>query len=280
MCDYPAGDTPDYPSTDITSVDTNHGSNPCMKKPTTVPSCADGDEKCGVTGNGARYRGHQTTTINGHTCRQWSARGLSGHNYCRNPDHGWGKCNNGTDCSQPWCLYWKDAKKRKKLGWAYCDVGAPSASCPGKPSYAPADPVPLSWSGKSGASQSAHAEGHVKEHKYNYYSLSVPAALKGLLIVLVPTSSGPSPRLFADFDVRNPTGHKASYQVTSSRGGVSEPGLPVAGDGIRLCSSSAASVKSLSSVSVSSPCFFAFFFILFAIASASASISPLSSTET
>ena len=23
---------------------------------------------------------------------------------------------------------------RKKLGWAYCDVGAPSASCPGKPS--------------------------------------------------------------------------------------------------------------------------------------------------
>ena len=65
-----------------------------------------------------------------------------------------------------------------------------------------------------------------------------------------------------------------------SRGGVSEPGLPVAGDGIRLCSSSAASVKSLSSVSVSSPCFFAFFFILFAIASASASISPLSSTET
>ena len=95
-----------------------------------------------------------------------------------------------------------------------------------------------------------------------------------------------------------------------SRGGVSEPGLPVAGLGIRLCSSSAASVKSLSSVSVSSPCFFAcrgrrvrrqriapdcaelraelrsesralaFFFILFAIASASASISPLSSTET
>ena len=90
-----------------------------------------------------------------------------------------------------------------------------------------------------------------------------------------------------------------------SRGGVSEPGLPVAGLGIRDCSSSAASVKSLSSVSVSSPCFFAcrgrrvrrqriapncaelrrncaraFFFILFAIASASASISPLSSTET
>ena len=56
-------------------------------------------------------------------------------------------CGGGKDCSQPWCLYWKDAKKRKKLGWAYCDVGAPSASCPGKPRYAPADPVPLSWSG-------------------------------------------------------------------------------------------------------------------------------------
>ena len=201
---------------------------------------------CYVEADGNDYRGTKNVTVDGTECAVWSDpkldaayvrsfgasstwkpenypdAGLGGHNYCRNPDHGVGKCNNGTDCSQPWCLYWEDAKKRKKLGWAYCDVGAPSASCPGKPSYAPADPVPLSWSGKSGASQSGHAEGHVKEHKYNYYSLSVPAALKGLLIVLVPTSSGPSPRLFADFDVHNPTGHTASYDVTSSSGGVSE----------------------------------------------------------
>ena len=113
MCDYPAGDTPDYPSTDITSVDTNQGSNPCMKKPTTVPSCADGDEKCGVTGNGARYRGHQTTTINGHTCRQWSARGLSGHNYCRNPDPRLDF--NAAEAGYLWCWYGSAGGD-----WDYC----------------------------------------------------------------------------------------------------------------------------------------------------------------
>ena len=34
-------------------------------------------------------------------------------------------------------------------------------------------------------------------------TVRVPAQLEGLLIVLVPTTPGPSPRLFADFDVRS-----------------------------------------------------------------------------
>ena len=62
----------------------------------------------------------------------------------------------------------------------------------------------------------------MREHKYNYYSLRVPAEYKGLFIVLVPTSPGEGPRLFADFDVPNPTGHNASYEVKASSGGVSE----------------------------------------------------------
>ena len=134
-----------------------------------------------------------------------------------------------------------------------------------------------------------------------------PVATTFLKLVKMPCAV--SGRRYATDDVSE-SGPTFVWNIRlKSRGGVSEPGLPVAGLGIKDCSSSAASVKSLSSVSVSSPCFFAcrgrrvrfqriapncaelrqncgpsraraFFFILFAIASASASISPLSSTET
>ena len=65
-----------------------------------------------------------------------------------------------------------------------------------------------------------------------------------------------------------------------SRGGVSEPGSPVAGDGMSCCSSSVASVKGFGSLTESSPCTPFFFFIFFAAFVASACMSSVSSSET
>ena len=125
---------------------------------------------CYTEADGNDYRGTVSVNTNGEECAVWSDHklnaayvrsfgasstwtpenypdaGLGGHNYCRNPDHGVGKCDD-KDCERPWCLHW-EGEKHKKLSWAYCDVGEPSASCAGKPSYAAAAPVPLAWSGQ------------------------------------------------------------------------------------------------------------------------------------
>ena len=146
--------------------------------------CTAACSGCFTEPDGNDYRGTVSVNTDGKECAFWSEgkgsvkldaayvrsfgasstwkpenypdAGLGGHNYCRNPDHGVGKCTDGEDCTKPWCLHWLD-EKHKKLSWAYCEVGLPRASCPGKPSYAAPPPVPLAWSGASGGSQTAGA---------------------------------------------------------------------------------------------------------------------------
>lgn len=207
--------------------------------------CFHSDDGCYTEPDGNDYRGNVSVNLAGESCIVWSDSrvpkayyetfgkqfaftftvenypdaGLGGHNFCRNPDHGVGACKDsgvwdGEDCKQPWCLHWKDGVEGDKLAWNFCDVGPPSATCPGKRDYFAHPRIPL---------QVDHmVQASVKEHQYVYYELPVPATLDGLLVVLVPTTRGPAPRLYADFDVPNPTGHNASYAVSNSSGGVSE----------------------------------------------------------
>ncbi|XP_072042783.1 uncharacterized protein [Amphiura filiformis] len=89
-----------------------------------------GDPECFTMTNGGDYRGRKSTTKLGKTCQKWTSQspqshsvtpdkypnmGLGDHNYCRNPD---GE-------SSAWC-YTTDVNTR----WDYCNVGAPSESCP------------------------------------------------------------------------------------------------------------------------------------------------------
>ena len=85
----------------------------------TAPGCA-GSEK--ATGKMKDYRGCQTKTITGRTCKKWSSTlrrygGLAGgHNFCRNP---YGK-------EKMWC-YTEDPgpqgcrRRRRPYRWDFCE---------------------------------------------------------------------------------------------------------------------------------------------------------------
>tara|TARA_B110001452_G_scaffold261440_1_gene260231 strand:- start:392 stop:2593 length:2202 start_codon:yes stop_codon:yes gene_type:complete len=206
--------------------------------------CFHEDDGCYTDADGADYRGNVSTNNAGYECLRWSDErlklsyktsfgvsagpytytpgvypdaGLGGHNYCRNPDHQPTGCEDASGeyaaCEHPWCLHWID-EGDSKLGWAYCDVGAPQASCPPrpeKPAYTHAHELaPLAID--------AFVAGAVGENKMRYYAAQVPAHLGGLHVVLVPTRG--TAHLYADFRVRHPSGHNATYSQTD--GGVSQ----------------------------------------------------------
>ncbi|XP_039770251.1 hyaluronan-binding protein 2 isoform X2 [Ornithorhynchus anatinus] len=93
--------------------------------------CEIGPQDCYV-GDGDKYRGNVSKTVNQHVCLHWNSHlllqenynafmedaekyGIGEHKFCRNPD----------DDSQPWCFIKANSNKVK---WEYCEVTQCSSS--------------------------------------------------------------------------------------------------------------------------------------------------------
>ena len=182
--------------------------------------CFHDDAGCYELPTGGDYRGNVSVTRGGRTCQSWESQwpnahtytvanypdaNLGGHNHCRNPSPEDGSTG-------PWCIVDVYSYMQDEV-WGYCDIGAPSprGTCP----VAHTPPV----HNHTFLALNVWGSARVLEHRYDYYAVPLPPALKGFKVVVVPDEVGGDPNLFLSFSTPFPTGHNYTYKQ-DDRGGV------------------------------------------------------------